>query len=387
MKIGIDASTWTNRRGYGRFTRELVKAMVESYPEHEFVLVVDAATAAQGEFPEGAALLVVATREQQIQAASADGSRQISDLWRMARAVARARFDVFFFPTRYSYFPLFCSTPTVVAFHDATAERHPKLIFPGFRSRLLWRIKSRLALWRADRLVTVSHDARAQLSDVFKYPAESITVISEGPDPIFGPRAEENDVSGIRQQFEIPSEVPIVLYVGGISPHKNLQGLIRALEHVPGPWHLVLVGDYKNDSFWGCYNELVDLLGENGLKQRVTFTGFVSDEQLRDFYHASTMLVLPSMSEGFGLPVVEAMACGLPVAASARNSIPEVLGDAGLLFDPTSTQEIADCITRLLKQPQLRDRLRQLGLARAEFYSWKNGARNLVEVLESTRAG
>ena len=86
MKVGIDASTWTNRRGYGRFTRELVKAMVESYPEHEFVLVVDAATAAEGEFPERATLEVVATSEQQIQAASAEGSRQIADLWRMARA-------------------------------------------------------------------------------------------------------------------------------------------------------------------------------------------------------------------------------------------------------------------------------------------------------------
>jgi len=92
------------------------------------------------------------------------------------------------------------------------------------------------------------------------------------------------------------------------------------------------------------------------------------------------------MSEGFGLPVVEAMACGLPVAASARNSIPEVLGDAGLLFDPTSIEDITDCITRLLEDPQLRDRLRLLGLARAERYSWTQGAHAMVELLESIRA-
>ena len=385
MKVGIDASTWTNRRGYGRFTRELVKAMVRSHPEHDFVLVVDAATAAQGEFPERATLEVVATSEQQIQAASADGSRQIVDLWRMARAVARARFDVFFFPTRYSFFPLICATPTVIAFHDATAERHPELIFPGFRSRLLWRIKTRLALRRADRLVTVSQDARRQLSDVFQYPAESITVISEGPDPIFRPRIDDGEAANIRDRFMLPPDDPLILYVGGISPHKNLQGLLHALERVPGSWHLVLVGDYKNDSFWGCYSELVTLLGDIGLSGRVTFTGFVTDEELLHFYNASTMLVLPSMSEGFGLPVVEAMACGLPVAASARNSIPEVLGDAGLLFDPTSVEDISGCITRLLEDPQLRDQLRLLGLARAERYSWEQGARNMVELLESIR--
>ncbi len=386
MRIGIDASTWTNRRGYGRFTRELVGAMVESYPQHDFVLVVDAATAAQGVFPERASLEVVATSEQQIQAASADGARQVSDLWRMARAVAKAKFDVFFFPTRYSYFPLICSTPMVIAFHDATAERHPELIFPGFKSRLLWRIKSRLALRRADRLVTVSHDARQQLSEVFRYPAESITVISEGTDPIFRPLTDNGEAASIRERFKLPPNDPLILYVGGISPHKNLQGLLRALEQVPGSWHLVLVGDYENDSFWGCYNELIALIGDIGLDGRVTFTGFVTDEELLHCYHASTMLVLPSMSEGFGLPVVEAMACGLPVAASARNSIPEVLGDAGLLFDPTSIEDMTDCIGRLMADPELRERLRLLGLARAESYSWANGARNLVELLESVRA-
>ncbi len=359
--------------------------MVEEYPEHEFVLVVDAATAAQGVFPERATLEVVATNEQQIQAASADGARQISDLWRMTRAVAKARFDVFFFPTRYSFFPLICSTPTIVAFHDATAEQHPKLIFPGFRSRLLWRIKTRMAFRRADKLVTVSNDARKQLSEVFNFPAESITVISEGPDPIFRPLDDEIDTASVREQFKLPVEDPLILYVGGISPHKNLQGLLKALEHVTAPWHLIIVGDYENDSFWGCYNELLELIGTIGLSGRVTFTGYVDDEDLLKLYNTSTMLVLPSMSEGFGLPVVEAMACGLPVAASARNSIPEVLGDAGLLFDPTSIEEIAESISRMLADPQLRTKFRQLGLERAKHYTWTRGAKTMVGLFESIR--
>ena len=359
--------------------------MVEGHPEHDFVLVMDAVSAAEGSFPDRAELHVVETKEQQIQAASADGARQISDLWHMGRAVSRAKYDAFFFPTRYSYFPLFCSTPTVIAFHDATAERHPKLIFPDFRSRTLWRIKTRMALHRANRLVTVSYDAREQLSDVFRYPAESISVISEGPDDIFSPLGDDFDATEVRKKYNLPLDAELIIYVGGISPHKNLQGLLNAVQDISGNWHLVLVGDYKNDSFWGCYTELVALQEALGLEGRVTFTGFVADDDLNQLYNASTMLVLPSMSEGFGLPVVEAMACGLPVAASARNSIPEVLDNAGLLFDPTNTADITASITRLLEDAKLREQCRQRGLERAKHYTWAEGARTMVEILESLR--
>ncbi len=382
MRIGIDACTWTNRRGYGRFTRQLVGAMVRDHPQHQFVLVVDQHTAAQGEFPETALLEVVSTGEQPAQAASADGSRGVLDLWRMGSAVARARFDVFFFPTRYSYFPFSGTAPTVIAFHDATAEQHPELIFPNLRSRFLWCVKSRLALRRADRLVTVSEDARRQISAVFGYPADEITVISEGPDPIFRPVDDGARAASVRTRLELPADVPLLLYVGGISPHKNLQGLFHALTNVTGPWHLVLAGDYEGDSFWGCYEELVELGRRLQLTERVTFTGFASDEDLVMLYNMATLLVLPSMSEGFGLPVVEAMACGLPVAASDRNSIPEILGDAGLLFDPTSQSDIVAAITRLLEEADLRRRCSATGLARAELYSWERGARQIVALLE-----
>ncbi len=387
MRIGIDACTWTNRRGYGRFTRELVTAMVRGYPQHEFLLVLDEDTAAEGEFPARAELKVVPTSEQPTRAASADGSRRLMDLWRMGRAVAKAHLDVFFFPTRYTFYPLPCTTPTVVAFHDATAERHPELIFPSFRSRSLWRIKTRLALHRADRLVTVSEDARRQIAEVFDYSAEAITVISEGQGAIFRPVPDEDQAASVRTRLELPADVPLILYVGGISPHKNLQGLFRALAHVPGPWHAVLVGDYRHDSFWGCYNELLEVGRELGLVERVSFTGFVSDEDLLLLYNTATLLVLPSMSEGFGLPLVEAMACGLPVAASRRNSIPEILGDAGVLFDPSVPEEMTAAIVRLLQDSNLRERLRLKGLARAELFSWEKGAQRMMAVLEDVNRG
>jgi glycosyltransferase involved in cell wall biosynthesis len=128
---------------------------------------------------------------------------------------------------------------------------------------------------------------------------------------------------------------------------------------------------------------LSDLCRELALESRVTFTGFVPDEDLVLLYNTATMLVVPSKGEGFGLPAVEAMACGLPVAASNRNSLPEVLGDAGLLFDPDSEAAIAASLLRLLRDPDLRIELGRRGLARAGAFSWDAGADTMVRVLEA----
>ncbi len=381
MRIGIEANTWSNRRGYGRFLRELVTSMVDEFPQHEFVLVVDHHTARECCFPERTTIEVVRTKAQQTQAASADGSRSPWDLWRMGRSASRLPLDVFLFPNRYTFYPLFSKVKTVIAFHDATPERHPKLIFPGFKSRLFWRIKTSLALRQADRLVTVSEDARRQIAEVFGRAESEITVISEGVDPVFHPYNGEADLTGLRARYALPAEPPLVLYVGGISPHKNLDGLLRAMAQVEGPWHLVLAGEYKKDSFFNCHQELMELAGELCLTRRVTFAGFVPDEDLVALYNGATLLVLPSMSEGFGLPVVEAMACGLPVAASNRNSIPEVLGSAGLLFDPLSPEQIAEAIGRLLTDGALRAQLRQKGLERAKRFSWKAAAHKMMAIL------
>ncbi|MDQ3187375.1 MAG: glycosyltransferase family 4 protein [Pseudomonadota bacterium] len=393
MRIGIDACTWSNRRGYGRFTRQIVSALVRRHPAHRFVLVVDGHTARECRFPSGADVRVVETVEQPTKAAGADGSRRFADLLRMSWAASRARFDAFYFPADYSFFPLLGRTPTAVTVHDATSQSHPELLFSNLRARLFWQVKMRLAVRRADRLVTVSNDARRQIAAAFGRAEASITVVSEGPDPLFRPLAGDPAGEAIRARYRLPARAPLILYVGGISPHKNLQGLLRAAALMQrqdtAPWHVVLVGDYLGDSFLGCYGELVALVRELQIGERVTFTGFVPDEDLLLLYNAATMLVLPSLGEGFGLPVVEAMACGLPVAASDRNSLPEVLGGAGLLFEPESDDAIAASMQRVLHEPGLAEALRDRGLQRAQAYSWDSGADSLMQVFEdlTKRAG
>jgi glycosyltransferase involved in cell wall biosynthesis len=386
MRIGIDACCWSNRRGFGRFTRELVTHMVAEFPGHEFILTTDRQTAEGYQFPDRARLEVVDTRVQPTQAAAADSARSPADLWKMSRAVTRQSLDVFFFPAVYSFYPLLRRIPTAVTLHDAIAESHPELIFPSLKSRLFWNLKVRLALHQADRVLTVSESARSQIAAVFHYPASAIHVITEGPKPLFRVRSDLETTRVVLDQYDIPNGVPLILYVGGISPHKNLQGLLWALARVrrrsQTPWHLVLVGDHTNDSFYGCYGELVALCRQLEMGQQVTFTGFVPDEELMILYNAATMLVLPSLNEGFGLPVVEAMACGLPVAASRRGSLPEILGSAGVLFDPENDEEMASMLVRLLEDAGLRERLRGEGLRRAESFSWKAAAAEAVHLFE-----
>lgn len=385
MRVGIEACCWSNRRGYGRYLRELVTHMVAEFPQHEFILVTDQQTAAESQFPASARIEVVATREQATKAASASGSRSPLDLWRLGRAAAKLRPDLFFFPSRYSYFPLLARVPVVLVVHDASDQRHPELMFSGWKPRLLWNLKSWMALRQARQLVTVSESARAQIAAAFGYPETAIRVVLEGPNPAFHPLADRSGIRPVLDQYGLPADKPLLLYVGGISPHKNLQGLLHALTKLRDQaWHLVLVGDFANDSFFGCYQELQALARQLELTKRVTFTGFVPDEHLLALYNAAMLLVLPSFNEGFGLPVVEAMACGLPVAASNRGSLPEVLGQAGVFFDPEDYGAMAAALDRLLSNASVRSAFQAEGLRRVERFSWKAAAREMVRVFEET---
>jgi glycosyltransferase involved in cell wall biosynthesis len=386
MRIGIDACCWSNRRGFGRFTRELVSHMVSGHPEHHMTLVMDAATARQGAFPPGARVLPVETDAQATVAAAADGSRSARDLLRMALAAARCEFDLFFFPAVYSYYPVFRRVPTVVTFHDAIAEQNPDLIFSGRKSRLFWNLKTWLARRQADRVLTVSNAARRQIVSAFGYPESRIRVITEGPGEEFRVLDDPPRLAGVLKKYALPEDRPLLLYVGGISPHKNLGGLLTALAHMrersPAPWHMGIVGDYQSDAFLGCYQELERQRRALKLEDRVTFTGFVPNEDLVALYNAAAALVLPSFNEGFGLPVVEAMACGLPVAASRAGSLPEVLGDAGVYFDPADPAEMATVLEQLLADEPLRMELKNRGLLRATRFNWTSAARQTIGLFE-----
>jgi glycosyltransferase involved in cell wall biosynthesis len=178
----------------------------------------------------------------------------------------------------------------------------------------------------------------------------------------------------------------LVLYVGGIDPHKNLEMLLHAMADLRAAavidWHLAIVGTPRADRALGP--ALVALRDVLGLSDHVTLTGFVPDRDLSILYNAAALLVQPSLDEGFGLPVIEAMACGVPVAVSNRGSLPALAGDAGLTFDPADRSEISQAIGLLLQDADLRRTLGARALARAADFTWTRSAGQLMELLQAT---
>ena len=386
MYIGIDVTCWSNRRGFGRFVRELVPELLRLDSDDRYVLFADRQTADEAAFPRPSRIVVGRTSVAPCRAASADGRRSIRDMLAMRRAVHQERIDLMFFPAVYSYFPIVNGVPAVVTFHDVIAETMSNLVFTTRRSRLFWNIKCRAAIARANRVLTVSHASARGLIDHFRITEDQVRVIHEAPSRAFRSTDGHQKINvDALERHGVKPDARYLLYVGGISPHKNLDTLVRAFGHVVADpalsdVRLLLVGDYENDAFRSCYDMLRGQIAQSHLEQHVRFLGYVCDEDLRHLYAAAQSFVLPSYLEGFGLPAVEAMACGAAVAASDRGSLPEVLGGAGHLFDPASDRSIAQSLHRLLTDDPYRADLQRRSLQRASQFSWEQSARRTADI-------
>ena len=381
MRIGLDGSCWRNRRGFGRFTRCLIPQMICRHPDHDYVLVIDEQSSSSPELPD-VEVREVAVDVPPARAAAADGHRSLLDIARMSKAGSTAGCDVFFFPSSYSYFPVF-GPPSVVAIHDAIAERMPELVLPSRRARLNWRIKQRLAIHRAGAIVTVSQASRKELRDVLGIADDKIVVVGEAPDRIFRP-TEPHQREEVLDRYGIGTD-PYLLYVGGISPHKNLEMLISAFEQVAKQQSgllLVLVGDLVGDAFLSSAEPIRARVRSSEVSERILLTGYVEDEDLVCLYGGALATVLPSLGEGFGLPAAESAACGVPVIASTDAALQELLGDAGIYVDPKRVAEVAGAMSRVAADPSLRRAAATAVTRRAQGWGWGKIADSVVEVLE-----
>ncbi len=388
MRIVIDASCWENKRGYGRFSRELTHALVAEFgQQHEFILLADSFTVDRCDIPSRTTIETVKTREQPIQAASSGGSRSLTDMFRFGLAARKLAADVIFFPAPYTYFPILSKTPVVMCVHDAMTEAKPEWFFGNLPARWRWKAKLWLSRTQADRIICPSDQAREDVSRAFGMPIQSIDRIVEAAAAGFTELEDRQSILPVLERYGVSSSLPFVLYVGGISPHKNLDGLVQAMAGLESNANLVIVGDEKRDSALTCGRELRETINRLGLSERVTFTGFMPDDDLVAIYNAASLLVLPSFEEGFGLPVIEAMACGTPVAVSHIGALVELAGEAGLVFDPSEVRDMTSTIDRILQSTELQETMRQRGLKQAERYSWGRAAEQTMSVLLQASQG
>ena len=380
MRVGVDATSWVNRRGFGRFARNAVRSLIESDPQTQYVMYIDAATADLADLPSGAGTRRVELRRAPSEAASANSNRSVGDLLRMMRAVRRDRPDVFLVPSMYTYFPV-VGTPTVVGIHDAIAFELPHLAMPGIRARLFSRAKEHLALARATRLFTVSEASRRAISARLRVAPERLSIVSEAPDPVFRPAAAES-VAAAREAVGLTGTEPFLLYAGGISPHKNLQTLVSALAALARPRpRLVIVGDLERETYVSAAAAVRAQIASLGLQSDVVLPGFVSDETLAALYTGAAVVVIPSLAEGFGLPAVEAAACGAPLVLSDIPAHRETLGGAAVFFPPQSVDRLAAELRRLLNDDDARQRVAERCRDAVAGRSWRQAADSLRTLL------
>lgn len=267
--------------------------------------------------------------------------------------------------------PLLAPRPTLVTVYDLSFLSHPER-YTRLR-RLYLRTQTRRSCRAAARVVTISEAARADVVRYLGVPAARVDVVHPAVDEQFRP-LEAARVEAFRRQHALARRV--VLHVGTLQPRKNIPALIEAFGRLrPAETDLVLVGGKG----W-LYDQIFGRVQELGLQNHVRFTGYVADDQLPLWYNAADVLVFPSVYEGFGMPIAEAMACGTPVIASNASSIPEVAGDAALFFNPTDVAALTDCLEAVLQDPAQARELRMRGLRQAGQFSWTQSGAKMATI-------
>lgn len=358
MRLAFDGRFLTARYpGIGRYAYNLLRALPEAAPEAEI-----------GVF--------LGNEDERFPWSRLEGVRQwplhvpvrgLREQLALPRQLRRRGADVFHSP----YFATAYRTPCplVVTVHDAIGARREYL--PPLVARLAFVVSTRLALRAAAAVITVSEASRRDLTRRFGTPPEKITAIPEAAAPEFRPPSRES-VAELRARQGLPGRY--ALFVGADRPHKNLAGLVRAWAELGDAGCPLVVAGRSDPRF----PEARQTARRLGLDAR--FLGEVPEADLPALYGGATLFVLPSLSEGFGLPVLEAMACGTPVACSGAASLPEVAGDAAAYFDPGSTDSMIETLTRALTDASYRRELSRKGLAQARRFSWERTAELTWEV-------
>jgi len=278
----------------------------------------------------------------------------------------------------YYIMPYCTGVPTVVTIYDLIP-----LVCRGYFSaaqRLAFRLTTALALRSASRVITISAATRCDLLSHFHVPPEKVTSVPLAADEHFYPRPPA-EIAQLRAEYGLPEQY--VLYLGINKPHKNLVCLVNAWAQIRNSQfairnsQLIIAGAW--DERYPEPKQRVEMLG---LGNAVRFLGPVPDALLPALYSGATLFAFPSQYEGFGLPVLEAMACGTPVACSNTSSLPEVAGDAAITLDPTDIAALANTLSRLLTDANLRADLQERGLRRAAQFSWERTARGTLAVYQ-----
>jgi len=372
VRIGIDVS-WAQMglSGTATYVAGLVEALTRVGDGHEYVLFTRDATRYGPALPALDRPTIVRVA---VDAPLTNLRQQVT----LPLALRRQRLDLYHSPAFFlpMALPLLWRGPTVVGMFDVNFLRLRENWRAGRRAVYLsLALQVPIAARQATRIVTLSESSARDITRLLRVPPRKIAVVPAAPRDLFRAPPDEGAVARVRARYG-----RFFLSVGVLAPQNNHARVVAAFARLDEPdASLVLAGRPAGD-----YAETVlrPLARDLGVADRVVFAGATSDEELRTRYHAALALVYPSLGEGFGLPIVEAMACGCPVVTSIISSMPEVAGDAALLVDPRDDAAIAAALRALLRDPALRDSLVARGRARAALFTWDEAARGTLRCYE-----
>ena len=344
------------------YTREILKALVAIDTENEYIVV----RGKSGDKIEGAEEIIIPVQP------NIPGHKRLRLFTNIPRSLVKAGADVVVEPSHFGPFNLPKHIKRVTVLHDLTPFLSPD--YHVFSSRLFHRLLMPRVLRRADHVLTVSEHTRRDMIARFPFTEKKSTAILLGRDELFVPK---NDKS-VLEKYDIRQ--PYFLYVGTLEPRKNLNVLVDAYNTFRKKsglnYQLVLVGKKG----WKIDN-LLEKIQQSPFQKDIILTGYVAREELPMLYTMSEIFVYPSLYEGFGLPVLEAMSCGARVITSKVSSLPEVGGDAAMYFDPNSPEQLANLMLQLAFDTPLLKILSEKSLAQAQQFSWEKTAKKTLTVL------
>jgi glycosyltransferase involved in cell wall biosynthesis len=360
--------------GIETYVRSLVPALLEAKPEVELSLFVNQAgkaLLAAEPWAEGVRLVTHPLLGRRY-------TRAVTELTVLGWLASRERVDVLHSVALTG--PLATRPAHVMTIGDVTWNRHPD---PSeLQTVRLWRVIVPPVARRADRVLTYSEASRAEVAEDLRVPLEKIDAIPLGPGSATA--ADPTDEAELRSRLTL-GKGPIVLAVSALKEHKNIARLVEAMalvqRDVPGAVLVVPANPTPLQS------ELEHCSHELGIAKSVVFPGWVSDADLEALYRYAACLAFPSLREGFGLPILEAMRRGLPVVSSSTSSVPEVGGDAVLYFDPYRVEEIAGAVSRVLTDDELAAELTRKGMERQSMFTWRRTAEETFASYERARSG
>ncbi|MGB9911221.1 MAG: glycosyltransferase family 4 protein [Microgenomates group bacterium] len=289
----------------------------------------------------------------------------------------------------YPYFsPFFLTLPTkkltksIVTIHDLIPVKFMENFTPGVKGRIRWEVQ-KWRLKKIDGVITDSYYWQEEIPKLTGYPKEKIYVVPLAAGEEFKLVKGKSEKLKIKQKYQLPDK--FILYVGDVNWNKNVIGLIKAFKIFNSQfsiYNLVLVGKAFEDKELKETKEIIQLIKELNLINKIKILGYVPTEDLVVIYNLASVYCQPSFSEGFGLPVLEAMACGCPVISANTSSLPEICGKSAILFDPYNIKNITQALVRIIKDEKKRNNLIKNGLEWVKNFSWEKTALKTVEVYE-----